>query len=188
MDHRVERNQRLSDLMRSVQGGDRDAYLQLLQEVTPLLRATVRRHRGFLQAADIEDFTQDILLSLHVVRFTYDPKRPFLPWLFAIAHNRMVDGARRYARQSANEIAVDPVTFSDEAANLPDDYGDPEALRQAVRRLPAGQRNAIEMLKLREMSLREAAVASGTSIAALKVAVHRGMSALRKAFPTEKQK
>ena len=48
--------------------------------------------------------------------------------------------------------------------------------------LPRGQREAIEMLKLREMSLKEASAASGTSIAALKVAAHRGMKALRKAL------
>jgi RNA polymerase sigma-70 factor (ECF subfamily) len=38
------------------------------------------------------------------------------------------------------------------------------------------------MLKLEEMSLREAASASGTSIAALKVATHRGLKSLRKIF------
>ena len=36
------------------------------------------------------------------------------------------------------------------------------------------------MLKLREMSLKEAASASGTSIGALKVSVHRAMTTLRK--------
>jgi DNA-directed RNA polymerase specialized sigma24 family protein len=35
-------------------------------------------------------------------------------------------------------------------------------------------------LKLREMSLKEAAAHSGASIAALKVSVHRGMTALRR--------
>jgi DNA-directed RNA polymerase specialized sigma24 family protein len=59
-------------------------------------------------------------------------------------------------------------------------YGDPEALKQALRALPAGQREAIEMLKLREMSLKEASAASGMSIGALKVATHRAISALRK--------
>jgi RNA polymerase sigma-70 factor (ECF subfamily) len=54
-----------------------------------------------------------------------------------------------------------------------------------MQRLPRGQREAIEMLKLREMSLREAAGATGLSMAALKVAVHRGMNALRKALATE---
>jgi RNA polymerase sigma-70 factor (ECF subfamily) len=38
------------------------------------------------------------------------------------------------------------------------------------------------MLKLEEMSLKEAAAASGVSIAALKVATHRGLKNLRKIF------
>ena len=188
MDHGTERDRHLADLMRSAQDGNHSAYVQLLEEVTPLLRQTVRRHRHFLQPADVEDLVQDILLSLHAVRATYDPERPFLPWLLAIARNRMADGARRYVRRSANEVAVEhlPVTFAEDEPNvLGDAYGDPEALRQAMQRLPRGQREAIEMLKLREMSLREAAAATGLSIAALKVAVHRGMNALRKALVPE---
>src|SRR5271166_4010768 len=188
MDHNTERDRRLADCMRSAQDGDNFAYVRLLEEVTPLLRQTVRRHRTFLQPADVEDLVQDILLSLHAVRATYDPGRPFLPWLLAIARNRVADGARRYVRRSANEVAVEqlPVTFAEDGANVPGDaYGDAEALRQAMRQLPPGQREAIEMLKLREMSLREAAATTGLSIAALKVAVHRGVKALRKALVTE---
>ena len=51
--------------------------------------------------------------------------------------------------------------------------------------LSPGQRDAIEMLKLREMSLKEAAAASGTSIGALKVSVHRAMATLRRALIKE---
>ena len=188
MDHGTGRDRCLADLMRSAQDGDHSAYVQLLEDVTPLLRQTVRRYRHFLQPADVEDLVQDILVSLHAVRATFDPGRPFLPWLLAIARNRMADGARRYLRRSANEVAVEqlPVTFAEDDANVSGDaYGDPEALRQAMQRLPRGQREAIEMLKLREMSLREAVGATGLSIAALKVAVHRGMNALRKALATD---
>src|SRR5260370_14115579 len=143
MDQSTERDRRLADLMRSAQDGDHSAYVLLLEEVTPLLRETVRRQRSFLQPADVEDLTQDILLSLHSVRATYDPGRPFLPWLLAIARNRMADGARRYVRRSANEVAVEhlPVTFADDETNaLGDPYGDPDALRQAMRALPRAQR------------------------------------------------
>jgi DNA-directed RNA polymerase specialized sigma24 family protein len=105
----------------------------------------------------------------------------------AIMRNRLADGARRYTRRSAHEVQVEnvPVTFSDEGANIDDGYRDPEALRRAIRDLPPGQRTAIEMLKLREMSLKEAAAASGTSIGALKVSVHRAVAALRKALIKE---
>ena len=64
-------------------------------------------------------------------------------------------------------------------------FGDPEALEQAIQELPPGQRSAIKLLKLREMSLKEAATATGTSVGALKVATHRAMLALRKRLKHE---
>jgi RNA polymerase sigma-70 factor (ECF subfamily) len=171
--------------MRSAQDGDDQAYARLLHELTPMLRRAVRRQRGFLRTHDAEDLVQDILLSVHQARQTYDPGRPFLPWVMAIVRNRLADGARRYISRSTHEVMVDrfPETFSTDDPNSTGGvYGDPEALRLAVKTLPHGQRRAIEMLKLREMSLREAAAHSGVSVAALKVAVHRGMNALRKAL------
>ena len=78
-------------------------------------------------------------------------------------------------------MAVDtyPETSGADEANTDQGIGDPEALRQAVATLPPGQRVAIELLKFRELSLKEAAAASGMSIAALKVATHRATRALR---------
>jgi RNA polymerase sigma-70 factor (ECF subfamily) len=180
-----DQDRRLASLMRSAQDGDGKAYAALLGEVAPRVRRTVRRRLGFLQPPDVEDLVQDVLLSMHAARATYDPARPFQPWLMAIAHNRMVDRARRHARQAANEVGGDrlPETFAAEPANMHGDgYGDAEALRQAIGSLPPGQRRAIELVKLREMSLNEAAAASGASAGALKVAVHRGIAALRKAL------
>jgi RNA polymerase sigma-70 factor (ECF subfamily) len=174
---------RFNDLMRSAQGGDAHAYTQLLEEITPRIRQFVRRQRAFMAADDIEDLVQDILLSLHAVRATYDPARAFTPWLFAIARNRLVDGARRYAREGAHEIAVEnlTVTFEDERANTTiEDVGDVRALERAIGALPPIQREAIRMLKLKEMSLKEAADALNTTVGALKTATHRAMASLRK--------
>ena len=131
----------------------------------------------------MEDLVQDVLLSLHVARATYDPERPFVPWLLAIVRNRLADGARRHVRRAAHEVTVDAltVTFADAAPNtIQEVAGDTRALKDAVQALPPGQRQAIELLKLREMSLKEAAKASGVSIGALKVATHRAMTALRR--------
>jgi RNA polymerase sigma factor (sigma-70 family) len=185
MHQRSEQDERLTSLMRSGQDGDRRAYAALLSEVAALARQMVRRRFAFLQPPDVEDLVQDILLSVHAARSTYDPERPFLPWLAAIARNRMADGARRYARRAADEVVSDrlPETFSAEDTNMPlDRYGDAEALTQAMANLPPGQRQAIELLKLRELSLKEASAVSGTSVGALKVAVHRGIAALRRAL------
>jgi RNA polymerase sigma factor (sigma-70 family) len=179
--------ERLAALMRSAQGGDADAYAALMQELAVRVRRIVRYRRAFLEHADVEDLVQEVLLSVHAVRATYDASRPFIPWLLAIT-NRLADAARRYARHGAHEVAVEDldVTFFSENTNaLTATYGDPDALRTAIAELPAGQRSAIEMLKLREMSLKEAAVASGTSVGALKVATHRAMDALRRRLKKE---
>src|SRR6266568_837813 len=182
---RAAAGDRVAALMKAAQAGEADAYVQLMQQLAPRLRLIVLRYRSFLAAEDIEDLVQDVLLSLHAVRATYDPQRPFMLWLLAIARNRLADGARRYARREAHEVQVEnlPVTFSDDGTNTEREaYRDPQALRQAIQGLPRGQRAAIEMLKLREMSLKEAATASGISIGALKVSVHRAVIALRKAL------
>jgi DNA-directed RNA polymerase specialized sigma24 family protein len=89
-------DQALATLMQAAQGGDTQAYVLLLKEITPRLRQIVRGQRRFLKIEDIEDLVQDILLSLHAVRASYDPRRPFMPWLMAITRNRLADAARRY--------------------------------------------------------------------------------------------
>jgi RNA polymerase sigma-70 factor (ECF subfamily) len=171
--------------MRRVQEGDSAAYTQLLNEITPLLRRVIRRQRAFLNVEDIEDLVQDVLLSVHAVRATYDPQRPFMPWLFAIMRNRLVDGVRRYARQGAREIAITEteVTFRAAAANtIQEDFEEVRELYRAIEDLPKTQRDAIEMLKLSEMSLKEASEKSGMTAGSLKVATHRAINSLRKMF------
>ncbi|RPI60423.1 MAG: sigma-70 family RNA polymerase sigma factor, partial [Lysobacterales bacterium] len=162
----------LGDLMRAAQQGDRGAYVELLRAITPRIRQLVRRQRGFAGVAEVEDLVQDVLLSVHTVRATYDPSRPFVPWLLAIVRNRLVDGARRYGRIARREVLVDDLDVTFFASETNDDsveVGDASALHAAVRVLPEGQRQAIELLKLKELSLKEAAELSGTSVGALKV-------------------
>jgi RNA polymerase sigma factor (sigma-70 family) len=178
-------DQRLTRLMRAAQDGNAAAYTTLLQEAASLVRHAIRRRLAMLQPQDVEDLVQDVLLSLHAARATYDPARPFLPWLMAIVRNRVADGARRYARRAANEVACDPLpeTSASDGANIPiEGFRDSQELAQAMTTLPPGQRRAIELTKLREMTLREASAISGMSVGALKVAVHRGIAALRKAL------
>jgi RNA polymerase sigma factor (sigma-70 family) len=185
MTPRSSSEDQLGALMHAAQRGDGTAYHQLLCTVTPRIRRIVARRRAFGRAEDVEDLVQDVLLSLHAVRATYDPSRPFMPWLLAIVRNRLADGARRHRSTAAHEVVVDDadVTFATPATNSTQDSSDDlEALDHALQVLPAGQRRAIELLKLQELSLKEAAAASGATIGALKVATHRALIALRKAL------
>ena len=55
------------------------------------------------------------------------------------------------------------VTFQSSAANSGEEtFGDPEALARAIQALPPGQRQAVELLKLRELSLISRTTERGT--------------------------
>ncbi len=168
-----------SELMAQAQNGDRKAYRKLLEGMTPYLRSLAGR--CFKESADVEDAVQDVLLTVHMVRHAYDPTRPFGPWLVAIANRRIIDRLRRDTRRRTREVAlsVDHETFADTTTNLHKEMLDEAALGQAIERLPTDQRRTITMLKLNEMSLKEAAAASGWSIPALKVMTHRAIKNLR---------
>lgn len=171
-----------SELMGRSQKGDTAAYRRLLLGITPYLRAiAMRAHRN---PSDAEDTVQDILLTLHSIRDTYDCARPFKPWLAGIAQHRVADRLRIHGRAANREVALDLVheTFAAPETNIEGAALDHRTLRAGLEALPPSQRRAVTLLKLQEMSLKEAAAVSGMSIVSLKVATHRGIQALRRLF------
>ena len=168
-----------SALMARAQDGDALAYRRLLKEVTPYLRSLAARHGGL--SGETEDAVQDILLTLHAARHVYDASRPFGPWLLAIARRRIADRLRHLGRRAAAETALEPKhePISAPGPNLYTLLSGRRGLREAIDKLPSGQRQAVLLLKLRGLSLKEAASESGMSAAALKAASHRGLKALR---------
>ena len=171
---------RWAQLMRLAQGGDGAAYGRLLREIAPFVRSLARRRLRDDDA--VEDVVQDVLLCLHRVRRSWDPTRPFTPWLAAIASRRAVDAFRRRARLAQRETADERAyeTFADPSSNKPmEAAGDAQLIASLISGLPAGQREALELVKLKEMTLAEASLASGQSVGGLKVAVHRAIKTLR---------
>jgi len=169
-----------SILMARAQDGDGAAYRRLLEEIAPHIRSLAAK--WCRDPDEVEDAVQDTLLTIHAVRQTYNPARPFGPWLVAIAKRRIVDRLRRSGvrRERETSLTHEHETFPAAQANNPAEALERRALRLAIHQLPIGQRQAIELLKLREMSLKEAAASTGMSITALKVATHRGLKALRR--------
>src|SRR6266702_1549440 len=135
----VARERDWSVYMARAQAGDRDAYRRLLEDVAPYLRSIAARH--FRNSGDIEDAVQEVLLTVHAVRHTYDPARPFGPWLVAIANRRVVDALRRQGRSGAREVVLETghETFAGPQANLAETASDGRALRDAIEQLPSGQ-------------------------------------------------
>jgi RNA polymerase sigma factor (sigma-70 family) len=167
----------LGRLMIEAQNGDRLAYEQLLTRVAGVVQAFVRRRVG--DAAWSDDVVQECLVALHRARHTYDAARPFAPWLYAIAQNRLVDALRVQRRRLLREIQPE---LAPEPAHRP--VQERDALRADVRRAVAGlpdhQRQVIELLKFEELSVAEVAARLGMTESNVKVTAHRGYRALRR--------
>ncbi len=169
--------------MAAAQSGDAVAYERLLRDILPLLRLLVRRERVPPDLA--EDIVQDTLLTIHRVRHTYDPGRPFFPWLAAIAKRRSIDARRRSGRIGACEQSAPEYleTFADPATKTETELRDNrEWLYRVLENLPKKQRDAIGFVKIRGLSVAEAATASGQSVGAIKVNIHRALRTLRALF------
>jgi RNA polymerase sigma-70 factor (ECF subfamily) len=172
----------LADLMQAAQAGDRAAYQAALRACVPIAAATARRTG--VPADAIDDVVQDVLLTVHRALPTYDPARPFQPWLRAITVRRSIDALRSRGRRGAREVH-DPDAYENHPEERPDVFeaasrqGDASRLRAAIATLPPRQREAIEIIGLREHSLEQASQATGSSKVALKVNFFRALKSLR---------
>ena len=135
----------------------------------------------------MDDVVQEVLLAVHRARRTYDPARPFLPWLRVIAQRRSADSFRVQSRRHAWEVS-EPLSYEahpDPAAPADQVLGQAEQearLAVAVAVLPDRQREAMEHLARQDLTLAEAAARTGRTTGALKVSLHRALSSLRKTF------
>ncbi|KQP58578.1 RNA polymerase subunit sigma-24 [Methylobacterium sp. Leaf399] len=174
-------DERLSSAMAAAQGGDAAAYRRLLKDCLPVI-AGMARAQGVRPDA-VDDVVQETLVTIHRARATYDPARPFLPWLRAITQRRAIDAMRRTGRRP--QEVHDPIAYEAHADLGPApgarlETGERDlALARAVAGLSPGQREAVEHLAFQERSLEEAAAITGRSKGALKVNLHRALKALR---------
>jgi RNA polymerase sigma-70 factor (ECF subfamily) len=155
--------------------GDSRAYSALLKRLADLLRTYFSR-RLFRQPHEAEDLVQDVLMAIHAKRGTFDPSLRLTAWIYAIAQYKLIDYLRRAKRRGiAVPIENETALFAEEAD--PAASSDVEAL---LNHLPEKQRQAIRLVKLEELSVRETAERTGISESDVKVSVHRGLKKLSK--------
>lgn len=160
-----------SRLMAAAQQGDKAAYRVLLTEAGVWLERYFRRR---VPAGDLEDLVQEVLMSMHGKRSTWDPGRAFLPWLAAIARYRWVDHLRRFYRHAADPLDEERVGGAREADVLEAQV----SLERLLAKLSRKQAQAIELVKIEGLSIAEAARRCGQSESLIKVNVHRGLKKL----------
>lgn len=173
-----ETDRRAAALLARAQAGDGAAYDALLHLLAAIARDYVARRTS--GAHWTEDVVQDVLLTVHRARHTFEPSRPFAPWFYAIVSSRLVDTVRARRRHGGREIVDEAALSRAEArSTAPADAGLQRALADAVAALPKGQRDVVTMLKYEDRSVRDVAAALDMSEANVKTTAHRGYVRLR---------
>ena len=163
----------LARLMRAAIAGDEKAYGDFLQRAACLVRNFARRkivHGGI----DPEDIVQEVLLAIHLKRHTWRQNAPVTPWLYAIANYKIIDAFRRRGRRVEIEIGEIAETF---AAPEPETISDRE-IGRALQTLAPGQRSVVAAVSVAGRSISETAASLGMSETAVRVALHRGLTAI----------
>ena len=182
----------LHELMERYVDGDPSAFSRLHGRLSPRLRGLLLTM--VRDEATVDDLVQLTLLKAHLARDRFalqggDPDGAVQGWYFAIARNVAMDFLRTQYRRARRRADGDD---GDAVDGLPDDGPDPEQLgqrveheeeivrrvREAIARLPPGQREVVELHKLRGMSMAQIAERLAVREGAVRVRAHRAYKAL----------
>jgi RNA polymerase sigma-70 factor (ECF subfamily) len=167
--------------------GDDSAFSELYDLLAPRLTAFLaRRARDEALASDL---VQQTFLQMHASRRHFSEGADVMPWAFAIARRLLID----VVRKSGREIAGDDGGSEERESVAPDLPPDrivaqrrlAARVGKELERVPEAQRVAFELVKRDGLSLAETAEVLGTTVAAVKLRIHRTYEALRAALGEE---
>jgi len=169
----------LEDLMSVAQAGDKKAYRKVFEQITPMIKAFIAKRVN--KPEDIDEITQEILISVHKASQTYDSSRPFKTWLFAIIKFRLNDYLRAVYRTAEKGIdSFDEKEFEiADSDNSENSFDNAQMIEQMLGALPKKQQDIIKMTKVDGFSIKETAIKMKMSESAVKVSVHRALEKLK---------
>jgi RNA polymerase sigma-70 factor (ECF subfamily) len=149
-------------LVARLTAGDEEALAEVWQRHGPLVYGLARRLTG--DASTAEDVTQEVFVTLWQQPEHFDAQRGSLrAYLGVHAQRRAIDALRRDGRRTQREHRHHRLHPASEAT--PGDTAECNALadvvRDAIGRLPAEQREAVELAYFKGLTQREVATALG---------------------------
>ncbi|HKE93416.1 MAG TPA: sigma-70 family RNA polymerase sigma factor, partial [Povalibacter sp.] len=153
-----------------------DSLNQLMTQLRPRLHRYCARLLG--SVFDGEDIVQEALAkAVQALPSAGAIDRPDT-WLFTIAHNTALDALRRRRRQAEVPLDSDSPDLPGIAAEA-DSWIAANASLATLMQLPVIQRSAVVLVDVLEYSLAETVEILGSTLAAVKAALHRGRVALK---------
>lgn len=132
-----------------------------------------------------QDLMQDTFTKLHQSRAKYNPQYPFLPWLFTISRNTLMDfyklaETKLVKASSGSERLLQSLEAAQSTSSDVD-------LPQVLATLPANQRQAIELRYLEDWSFQEIALHMNTTDGNARKLISRGLKFVRGLLRGEKR-
>ena len=176
----MDKHKALAALLCSGLAGDRAAYAQFLENITPILRRIVGRR---LASSECEDVVQEILISIHKARHTYDGKRAIMPWIVSIARFRISDHLRRHYAHMRHQT-VDIAELEDILADVTEPTSDNESIAELLEGVPEKHKRILTMMHVEGYTAKEVGKRLDMNESAVKVAAHRAIKKIREKFGT----
>lgn len=162
-------------LLRDGIGGDNASYARFLSEISPLLRRMIAAK---VPSADVEDVLQEVLISIHKARHTYDGERPIMPWLAAITHFRMTDYLRKHYAAMKHQT-TDIAEIEESLADVTEGGDSSETIEELLKDVPEKQRRILTMMHVEGFTARQVGETLNMNESAVKVAAHRALKKIR---------
>jgi len=177
------------ELMLRYGGGDAGAFEALYDRHRgPLYRFLLRQ---VSDRAAAEELFQDVWMRVIDSRGRYEARAKFSSWVYAIAHNRLMDfyrasGKAKFLDQEENEAALDALPADDPPAEIRlDRKRAAERLLAALGRLPEAQREAFLLQQESELSVEEIGAVTGVSRETAKSRLRYALVKLRSTLTNE---
>lgn len=173
-------------LMQAVARGSTEALGELYRRHHVALFTFFRRH-GRSRVAS-EDLVHDTWLRVLTYADSYGDQGRFVPWMYRIARNVLVDsvGRDRKGGHVTTETAMEAIAASGEtpeARLLAEEVAG--RLDRALGRLSPEKRELVLLSRVRQLALADLAQLFACSVPALKVRLHRSLRQLRDYFDEE---
>jgi RNA polymerase sigma factor (sigma-70 family) len=162
---------------------DREAFLILYDRYVARVERYIAVRIGSAEVEDLVGTTfERALARMH----TYRPQRgTFAAWLFAIAHNAVVDRHRAAGRVVELDASLQVISSEPGPEVLAEEHERARHVRRLLEQLPPDQRDALALRYGGGLRFSEVGRSLGRSESAAKMLVQRGLAAMRAAMHEE---
>lgn len=139
--------------------------------------------RMTMDQAVAEDLTQNVFLRMIKYRTSFKGENRFMPWLYQMARNIFSDHYQEHKKRGSSFVDIDKIGDKVVDVENGDEQEERERLlNRSMSLLSEEQRELLVLTRFQQMKYEEVALIMDTSVANIKVKVHRAIAKLREHY------